>query len=402
MARRKQGTGTVVELPNGKFRGVFEAGYTPAGNRRRLSVTANTRRGAERLLQARIKEHAASGTQNVNAGNMNVKRWLETWLKDREATVRPKTYAAEAGPLNLHVIPAIGQVKLRGLTVDHIRQVRAAMESAGCSVTTIRYTQRIFQQALRDAVAEGKTVPDAVLTAKRPPAASSTREAIPLEDAIKMIKIASRNEGTQDGSRWAAALLQGMRQGECLGLRWDAVSFEDHTITIDRQLQEFRYADRARDMFNIPAGLDAERLEGRFFLTPPKTAKGRRIIPMVGPMEMMLRDWRDRAPANVHGLVWPSPITLGPENKASDLRGWKDLQAAAGVSKEDGGHFVLHEARNTTATLLLAAHVDPFIITQILGHTSIVTSQGYMRVSQDQERSALERVANMLEMGAAK
>ena len=54
------------------------------------------------------------------------------------------------------------------------------------------------------------------------------------------------------------------------------------------------------------------------------------------------------------------------------------------------------EARNTTASLLLAAGVDPFIITQILGHTNITTSQGYMRVAESQKREAIESVAGLL------
>ena len=57
---------------------------------------------------------------------------------------------------------------------------------------------------------------------------------------------------------------------------------------------------------------------------------------------------------------------------------------------------MLHEARNTTASLLLAAKVDPFIITQILGHTNITTSQGYMRVAESQKRKAIEQVAELL------
>ena len=44
---------------------------------------------------------------------------------------------------------------------------------------------------------------------------------------------------------------------------------------------------------------------------------------------------------------------------------------------------MLHEARNTTATLLVEAGVDPKIIKAILGHSSIVTSRGYLHVNQD-------------------
>ena len=138
-------------------------------------------------------------------------------------------------------------------------------------------------------------------------------------------------------------------------------------------------------------------MEGNFHLTPPKSKAGVRIQPMVGPIREALLAWKDAAPESPHNLVWPHP-SGAPMRKGRDLNGWKALQDAAGVHKSDGSHYVLHEARNTTASLLLAANVDPFIITQILGHTNITTSQGYMRVAESQKRQALESVSKLLGM----
>ena len=52
--------------------------------------------------------------------------------------------------------------------------------------------------------------------------------------------------------------------------------------------------------------------------------------------------------------------------------------------------------RNTTATLLLAANVPAAIIVQILGHTSIKTSEIYMAVDDKEKRAAIESVATLL------
>ena len=391
MAGRAKGAGSITQLANGKWRGSFEAGYTPAGGRRRVSVTANTKRSCENKLREKIREHQA-GVGPSARRELDVKQWLDIWLHDRERTVRPKTFRMEAGMMRNHVVPVIGKAKLRELSTDHIRAIRAAMEKAGDSPTTIRHCQRIFQQALKAAVREGRTVPEGVLVMEKPHAGVNTRIAIPIEDAKKLVAEAWK---APEGSRWLAALLQGMRQGEALGLTWPHVDFERNLIHIEWQLQEVGYADAARTEFQIPANLRVERLEGNFHLTPPKSKAGTRIQPMVGPMREALLAWREVAPTSPHGLVWPN-ASGGPLRSNKDCSNWKALQDKAGVHKPDGSYFVIHEARNTTASLLLAAGVDPFIITQILGHTNIATSQGYMRVAESQKREAIEQVAELL------
>ena len=62
--------------------------------------------------------------------------------------------------------------------------------------------------------------------------------------------------------------------------------------------------------------------------------------------------------------------------------------------------YLLHEARHTTATLLLEAGVDTAIITAILGHSSIVTTRGYQHASQALARRALDDVAARLGLTA--
>ena len=394
MAERAKGAGSITQLANGKWRGSFEAGYTPSGGRRRVSVTATTKRGCENRLREKIREHQKGVGSSALKRDLDVKQWIDIWLRDREQTVRPKTYRMEHGMMHNHIVAVIGKVKLKDLSTDHIRAVRRQMEDAGNSPTTIRHCQRIFQQTLKAAVREGRTVPDSVLAMDKPPAGVNTRSAIPVEDAKKLV---AESWKAPEGSRWLAALLQGMRQGEALGLTWDNVDFESNCIVIEWQLQEVGYRDKSRTEFQIPTGLKAERLEGNFHLTPPKSKAGIRVQPMVGPMREALLAWREVAPESPHNLVWPN-ATGAPLRSSKDRAGWKALQDRAEIRKPDGSYYVLHEARNTTASLLLAAQVDPFIITQILGHTSITTSQGYMRVAESQKRAALESVSKLLGM----
>lgn len=377
------------------WRGVIEAGYDDNGKRRRYTVSSRDEDTAWRKYKAKANDVEAGKASIDGREKKTVKEWLTEWLADRETQVRPKTFATESGQLTKWVIPSYGRVQLRDLTGEHIRKLARRMRDAGVSTTTIAYTQRVWQQAMKDAQRDGYLVSEAFLLAKRAKKAVSDRTAIPLPDAIKLLHEASR---APDASRWVAALLQGMRQGECLGLTWDMVDFDRDEIDVSWQLQALPYKDKARDVFRVPDGYEARHMYRSYHLTRPKTAKGQRIIPLVPWMKLALLEWREVAPDSPHGLVWVREDG-GLRTPRCDLDEWKALQDRAKVSK-NGEHYVLHEARNTTATLLMQAGVDPLVIQQILGHSSFATSQAYMRVNKAQLRDALEKVAHELRLEA--
>ncbi|EFN92316.1 hypothetical protein HMPREF9278_1797 [Mobiluncus mulieris FB024-16] len=89
-------------------------------------------------------------------------------------------------------------------------------------------------------------------------------------------------------------------------------------------------------------------------------------------------------------------------SRYADARAWKALQSQADVCKTEDGdnkeYYVLHEARHTTATLLLAAGVEPEIIKAIMGHSDVVTQAAYQHVNQDMARKALQQVEGLLEI----
>lgn len=409
MARKKYelpyGEGSFYQrASDGRWIGVVEGGVSSKGTRRRLTVSSRDKGEAWSRLQALRKSVMIDGITPEGLGSgETVEKWMEAWLGRRKREVRPKSYGLEESMTRKWIAPLLGRVKLADLSPVHMRKLTTAIMEAGRSTTTARTVQRIFQQALKAAVIEGYTVPQRAIIAPKPKAAVSDRTAIPAKDAARLLEVARANG---EAARWVAALLQGMRQGEVLGLVWEAINFEEGTIDVSWQLQELPYVDRITGTFQVPAGYETRHLVGATHLVRPKTKSGYRVIPLVPWMKVELERLNE-LPHSPTGLVFHDvDDPTRPRNPRDDRAAWKALQKQASVTKgidADGKpiYYVLHEARHTTATLLLAAGVDPEIIRSIMGHSDIITTHGYQHVDTSMALAALEKVAVSLNLEPA-
>ena len=395
MARRTytvpHGQGSFYQRADGMWVGSLMAGWTERGTRRRVTVSSRDRDTAWDKLTA-ARKRAAVG--EVVAQVPTVKAWSETWLAATRDHVKPGTYDQYRTRTKAWVVPILGTKRLDRITPADLRALQTAMEDAGRSQGTKRAVHSCLMTMLSAAVVEGHPVPRSVLAVRKPPAGLGTRDAIPLEQALPLVALARTRT---DGPRWVAALLQGMRQAECLGLTWDAVDWDERTIDVSWQLVELTYHDRTAKTFRVPPGYEVRQLHGAQHLARPKSRAGRRVVPMVPWMTEALRAWQAVAPDSPHGLVWPAPD--GQPRRADDDRAdWYALLADADVHKPDGARYVLHEARHTAASLLLAAGVDPEVVRAIMGWSSVAMRRTYSHASPEVVRDALSRSAAQLQL----
>lgn len=396
--RRQYGTGSVHQrASDGRWIATVEAGWTTRGTRRRVTVSATTEAACRVKLKEKQRQIARDGapTQGVSA-RTTVKAWAQTWLTQREAHARPKYLATDRSSVRQWITPTIGHRPLAALTPGDVRAVTAAVRKAGRSSTTAAYAQGVLERMLRAAMVEGHDVPPRVLLVPPPGKAVSDRTAIPLDDALALLAAAA---DLPHGSRWAAAFLQGLRQGEALGLTWGEVDLAAGSQDVSWQLQALPYLDRAANTFRVPDGFEVVLLAGAWHLTRPKSAAGVRTQPLVPWMAAALTTWRALAPASPHGLVWPRDDG-GPRTPADDRAEWHELQARAGVAHPSGRPWHVHEIRHTTATLLLELGIDPATVIAIMGHSKIATTRAYQHVSAPLTRAALEQVAGRLGLTA--
>lgn len=410
--RRTRGDGALYQRADGMWMGSVELGFSPDGKRRRKVVSSSTQAGAlAKLREARrnVEKYGTIPTQSTT-----VKDWLDRWLVDICAPrVKPRTLDGYRDKVRL-INEAIGKIRLDKLAPEHVRRVHAHAQADGRSSTTALHCHRVLSLALKDGMREGVILRNVAELVDAPSAGTFDGQPLTSAEAQRLLRWVHGEPAPIRldplAARWDLALLYGVRQGEALGLTWECVDFEAGTLDLSWQLQRFtwrhgcvrgatpptcggrRGADCSKRTLAVPPKYEHRVLEGALVLSRPKREK-RRMVPMLPFIEAALRQRIAvaRFDPNPHGLVFARPNGM-PISPTSDAQAWDQHLRDVGLPD-----VRLHDARHTSATLLLDGDVAEARIAEILGHSVLVTTRRYAHVSMDGMREALEASARQLE-----
>lgn len=359
MPRRQRGEGSLHQRGDGLWIGTVDLGYI-GGKRTRKSVSAKTQREAVRKLAALKAQVDATGGVAVDA--YTVETWMTHWLEEiAPRRVRPSTLTGYRSKVRNYIVPEIGRHRLAKLTPQHVRTMDKTLAERGLSAATRLQTHAILSRALTVAHREGYVARNVAELVDPPALKRDEGEPLTVEE-IGRILAAVRGDPLE--SRWLAALMLGLRQGEALGLAWADVDLDAGTLTVRRALQ---------------------RVKGKgLVFVDPKSRKSKRTLPLPDTLAASLRRHRDRADRpRGSELVW-CRWDGGPIDPRADWQAWGELLDRAGVR-----HVRLHDARHVAATVLAAHGVPDVIVSAILGHAQVQVTHGYQHASLDMMRQAL-------------
>ena len=374
MAKRIANQGSVYQRRDGRWQGILNLGYV-GGKRRRKSFYAHTQAevAAKLLAAARALQLGQKPAPGVQTVADFFARWLEEVAKP---AIRPTTYRAYEAALGKHVLPQIGKLKLVKLSADDLDERYAELLKERVSPTYIRLIHSVIHRGLahaerRDLV--GRNV--AGLT--RPPAAVRREfRTLTAEEASRFL---AATEDDRLHALYIVAIHHGLRLGEICGLRWGDLDLDAGSLSVRQQ---------------------AQRLNGTWHFSPPKTKAGRRKVTLSAAASEALRqhrlrqneerlatkDWSDL------DLVFSNALGRPIERPNLMRRSFKPALKRAGLPA-----IRFHDLRHTAATLLLSGGIHAKVVQEMLGHSSVaITLDVYSHTTPNLQAGAAAKMDDLL------
>lgn len=427
--RRAPGTGTVFQdKSSGLWTARLDAINPATGDVESQKVRTKTKEDAEAALELMLDKRARG--QQLTTTNMRLGEWLDLWLEKYTKARTPRGKEAQEGNIRRYIKPAIGNVRLRSLTIEDVESVHTLIEGklnkAGkpLSSSTARQAHVVLRGALKEAKRR-KLITENV----------ADDVDLPLSDSVEIPSLSGKEartllRATADdrlAARWGLGLLA-LRQGEALGVRLSSVHLE----------KKYAYIEVASQLQRIPwkHGCGPERRDGTFecghkrgaecpgkhidarrgwqherigdtglYLSAPKSRHGVRSVPLVEPFRSLVADRMDAAAGepNSYGLLltqppkkiqhreeW-KPLDGSPINPAADWRAFQAITEAAGLPKVS-----IHSLRHSTVELLYKLEVPEKTIQEIAGHSVVGTTRKYTKLDRATQDRAARKLGKML------
>jgi integrase len=261
--RGKYGSGNIRQRGKASWAIKFDIGLDPeTGKRRTRTMTVKgTKTAAQKELTKQLNS-VNEGT-HVDATKMTTGEYLSMWLEDAaKDSVGNKTFEVYADIVEKHLIPGIGDHKLKVLSPLHLDQYYKKAEKTGrrdgkggLSKRSVVHHHRVLFNALERAVKWQMIASNPAIKAEPPKPKKTKIEFLEKEDIPLLLKAAKE---TPMFTLVFLALNTGMRRGELLGLRWSDIDLDQGFLAVNQTLQ-----------FTRANGLEFK---------PPKTEAGERTI----------------------------------------------------------------------------------------------------------------------------
>ena len=357
--QRGQGEGAIYfSEARQRWIGLVDAGRGPDGRRRRIKLSARTRADLRRKLAATQKEIEAGLTTTDQ--RTTVAEFAEYWLAHGlpGSVTSPNTIDNLTWAVRHHIVPAIGARRLRDLTADDVDRLLRRMVDRGMSRSSLIRVHSTLARLLRYAERRGKVARNVATLVDVPAAPTGRGRSLTVTQAKAVLNAA---RGDRLEALYVTGLLLGLRPGELLGLKWDAIDFVSATLAVRTALKRER---------------------GQLLIGEPKTLRSRRRLDLPHVVVQTLIEHRERQckERSAAGAAWTetglvfTTSTGTPIDPSNLRRAFAKLANAAGL-----GHWHPHELRHSAASLLSAAGVPIEQISDVLGHAGPRTTAAVYR-----------------------
>jgi integrase len=362
MGKRGNGEGSIGRRKTGGWYAQYTV-YTSEGRKRRTLYGRTRQEVAAKLSKALADRE---GGLTYDAGSLTVGEYLARWLSHSvQDTVSQKTYERYESIVRVHLSPALGRIRLKALTSDHVRGLYREKLDSGLAPRSVLHIHRTLSKALKQGTDDGLIPRNAAASVKPP---QPYREEMHPLSRDQVRTFLDTVKGDRMEALYVLAITAGLRQGELLALKWEDVDFEgtNPTLQVRRSLSETR---GCRSFVTPKSGHGRHLRLSERAVSALRAHRKRQLEERVRKAGL----WQD------HGLIFPYEVGT-PMSGRNLYRAFKIRVKRASLPQT----LRFHDLRHTCATLLLRQGVNPKFIQELLGHADIsLTLNTYSHVLPD-------------------
>lgn len=327
-------------------------------------------------------------------------RWLEEYAKPQ---LEPTTIDAYKNLLNVHILPALGHLKLSKVQPAHLNKLYADMlqnrkdnRPGGYSPTTIKRCHAVTSSIFSTAT-QWNIVTENPCERVKPPKQTRNNSDVKFftveqTEAFLAEIDAEARKGIiklQHNLFFQLCIFCGLRRGEAVALLWSDIDLQEKTVSITKS---------------------TSLVEGKPYTKAPKNHTSERTICLPGHIIQLLR--RYRIEYNTYRLSIGSQWIERQDKESYLFIQWNGLQMYPStpynvfkdiLHRYNSTHdeplpeIPLHGLRHTSATLLISQNVDVRTVSNRLGHAQTSTTMNiYSHSLQKKDEAAAVSLEKLL------
>ncbi len=230
-------SGYLEKRENGVYRISVEGPRDPlTGKRTRVRRTV---RGTKKDAEAELAQMLLDSPESAGNAHSTLGSLLEQWADTAAHTIAPTTFRSYLSLAQKHIIPALGDVKIKNLTAHELDRFYAALITRRrLSTSTVRQVHVVIRRALQQAVQWGWLTRNVAELATVPRQEKSNIIPPTIEEVGRLIEVANERDGAF-GRFLVLSATTGARRGEVCALRWKHVDLARSELLIEASIAEF-------------------------------------------------------------------------------------------------------------------------------------------------------------------
>ena len=370
--------------------------YKEAKARREIQEQEETATQLQRLAEAERKGHSP---QSEILFSEAFPEWLR--LYKSPPTKKSSTYSGYLDMYRVHLSGFFGPLKLCEITQDVVqnyynaKQVSGIVKNGqpcGLSAKTLQNHHMVIKDFFNYAVKKYRLPENPAVETERPQVNTRNMRVLDKDEMLLFLR-----EVMRESQRIAIIfdLFMGLRIGELLALEVTDIDIKTQSILIQRDV--IRVSTEAIAVGDQNIRILSYKPDNKTHLIVqnfPKTKKSYRSLPIPDDVyELLVRhlffleqtDW-----PNPNNLLFPSKTGTYIDPRSYDIR-LKAICERCEIPKASS-----HALRRTFATRMSELCIPLMTLSELMGHSSISTTQKYVAVMTEEKKAAVESLSELL------